>query len=414
MNEKKLKQYAKLIIEKGLNVHNGQLVVVRANLEAYPLVRLISKEAYKKGAKDVIVKYQDEQIEHDHLLYADPSCFENVLLSESLFYDETAQAGACYLTLTGNDPDLMRDADPKRITMYRKSFNRASKEYRKQIDQMKVSWCIAAAPTASWAQKVFPTLSKEEAIDALWDSIFQACRVDEEYTLENWQNHLDAFQDHVTWLNGLSIQSLWYKNKAGTDLEVRLPENYRFVGGDSKLQVEGTPSYSPNIPTEEIFSVPFKYGVNGRLVATLPLVYQGNRIEDFWFEFKDGKVVDYDAKVGKGVLESILETDEGAKYLGEVALVPADSPIAKMRRLFYNTLFDENASCHFALGKAYLECVENGLEMDEEAQEQAGLNVSSTHVDFMVGSDDLSIIARCLDGKEVPIFQDGCWVSRID
>lgn len=409
MNEKKLKQYAKLIVEEGLNVQAGQPVLIRANIEMFPLVREITKAAYERKAKDVIVKYRDEVVEHEHNLQADPSCFETIPSYESDFYNQLAQENGSFLTLVGDDPDLMKDVDPKKIVQRQVKLNQATKTYRDRLEHMQNAWCVAAAPTRKWAQKIFPELNEQEAVESLWEAIFKASRVEETGSIENWKEHQNSFEKRVEWLNGLDLRSLHYTNSLGTDLVVELPEHYVFDGGGSNLLDKEHTSYSPNIPTEEVFSAPYKYGVNGKVYGSLPLVYNGNKIEDFYFVFKNGKVVDFKAKEGKEVLKEILSVDEGASYLGEVALVPKSSPIFQMHTLFYNTLFDENAASHFALGNAYLECVENGLFLSEKALEEAGLNASKIHVDFMVGTEDLTIVGKCKDGKEILLFKEGQW-----
>ena len=409
MNQTLLEKYADLLVMSGLHVKPGQLVVVRAPIEAYELVRLVTKKAFKQGAKDVVVKYNDEEVTHEHYLHADPSCFESVPTYESAFYNETAKDGACYLSLIGEDPDLMKDVDPKRMSSYQAQLKNATQFYRNALDTMESQWCIAAVSTKKWAKKIYNT---QDAKERLWEDIFKVSRVDEQDPNENWEKHRLSFEHKVKILNDLKISSLHYTNALGTDLTVELPEGYVFCGGGSYLK-DGT-YYFANIPTEEIFSMPLKNGVNGKLFSSMPLSHHGALVEDFWFTFKDGKVVDYDAKNGRDVLTSILETDEGSKYLGEVALVPYGSPISLMNQQFFNTLIDENASCHFALGQSYNECIEGGLEMDKDQLLEKGANQSLSHVDFMVGTQDLSITALTHDGKEVPIFEQGRFSSLFD
>lgn len=297
------------------------------------------------------------------------------------------------------------------LVKYLGKLRKATEIQRDRLDHMLAQWCVAACAVPGWAKKVYPQLSEEEAMEKLWEAIFDACRIEQGRTEENWDQLNISFERRVHLLNDYDIEYLHYKNDHGTDLTVRMPDGYRFAGGSSTLRDKEETVYFPNLPTEEVFSAPYKYGVDGRLAATMPLLYNGSLIDEFWFEFRNGKVVDYDAKVGKSVLASLLESDEGASYLGEVALVPVDSPISKMHTLFYNTLFDENASCHFALGAAYLECVEGGMEMDKEQLEKAGLNDSNIHVDFMVGSADLSIVAHLKNGQDIKVFEEGNWSS---
>lgn len=406
-----LKEYAKLLVRSGLNVKKGQVVVVRAPIEVYEFVRMITKEAFDAGASDVKVRYDDEIIAHQRYLYADDSVFESVWDHDALFYNETSEKGACYLTLVGDDPDLMKDVDVKRIASASKAMRMATKPYRYRLDHMENQWCIGAVSTGAWATKVYPDKEKDQAIKQLWEDIFEMARVKGD-AIANWENHKEHFISIVEKLNAMDIISFHYKNSLGTDLTVKMPEGYIFAGGGSECK-DGT-YYFPNMPTEEVFSAPHKYGVDGKLVASMPLNHNGSLVKDFWFTFENGQVVDYDAKEGKDVLTSILETDEASRYLGEIALVPYNSPIAQKNQIFFETLIDENASCHFALGQSYNECVENGLEMSEEELLEAGMNQSLTHVDFMVGTKDLSIEATTAKGQTVSIFENGVFSALFD
>lgn len=414
MDQIKLEEYARLIVDQGLNVKARQLVVISAPVEAKALVRAVSKAAFERHAGDVVVRYKDDVVEKERLEHADDAAFDHVPDYDALFFNETAKDGACYLNITGNDPDLMKGVDMTRLVEYRAKLREATKLQHDKLDHMEAQWCVAACATPGWAQKVYPELSFHDAIERLWNAIFDACRVEPGKTKENWERHNASFVKKVDLLNGLDIASLHYKNKRGTDLVVKLPDGYRFAGGSSTLRDARHTVYFPNIPTEEVFSAPYKYGVDGVLYATMPLIYNGSVIEDFHFRFQEGKVVDFDARTGRDVLEAILKSDRNAAYLGEVALVPVDSPISKMDTIFYNTLFDENASCHFALGAAYLECVCDGLELREDQMDAVGLNDSRVHVDFMVGSEDLSIVATLKNGAKVDVFKNGNWVPEFE
>jgi aminopeptidase len=260
-----------------------------------------------------------------------------------------------------------------------------------------------------WAKKVFPDMEEDKAEEALWDAIFKASRVTEDNDpVKEWNEHNARLIKHNKILNDFQFKALHFKNEIGTDLTVELVENHVWSGGQEEATT-GT-VFNPNIPTEENFTMPLKTGVNGKVVATKPLDYQGNLIEDFWLEFKDGKVVDYDAKEGKDNLKNLIEFDEGSSYLGEVALIGYDSPISQSNILFFNTLFDENASCHLALGRAYPMNIQGGTEMSKEELEKCGYNNSMAHVDFMFGSKDLDIVGETKDGKKVQIFKDGNFV----
>lgn len=397
-----LEKYAQLLIDTGLHVKKDQLVVIKAPVEVCSFVEIAARTAFEAGAKDVIVRYQDERITHLRYQRADREVFEHIPSYESDFYNRTSQNGACYLTLVGQDPDLMNDVDPKRMVAYTRAFQNATRPYRKRLDFMECQWCIAGVATSSWAEKIYP--GDSDAVNKLWQDIFTVSRVN-----ENWNEHKKAFELIVDKLNHLNIRSLHYQNDLGTDVTVELPEQYRFEGGGSTLK-DGM-YYFPNIPTEEVFSAPLRTGVNGTLYASMPLSYQGSLIEDFFFTFSKGRVVDYDAETGKDILKSILSSDENACYLGEIALVPFDSPISRRHQMFYETLIDENASCHFALGQSYAECLQGGLEMNEAQLSAHGMNQSPLHVDFMVGTPDLSIVAQTRDGQEIPIFINGNYSS---
>lgn len=406
-----LEEYARLLVYSGLNVKKGQVVVVRGPVEAVSLIRKVVKKAYEAGASNVLVKYNDEIVSHERYKYAPDSVFENVYAHDASFLNDTAAQKACYLTLVGDDPDLMSDIDPKRVSTYSKNFRTQTKYWRKQLDFMECQWCIGAVATPAWAKKVYPDYSEKEAIEKLWHSIFEMTRVYGD-SVENWGNHKKSFEKKVKLLNDMKVKSFHYTNSLGTDLVVEMPKDYVFAGGGSLLN-DGT-YYFPNMPTEEVFSCPKRNGVNGKLVASLPLCHNGAMIEDFYFEFKEGKVVNFDAKKGKEVLQSILDTDEGSMYLGEIAFVPYGSPISLLHTIFYETLIDENASCHFALGTSYAECIEGGLEMSEEELLAHDANQSFTHVDFMVGTTDLSIVATCEDGSEIPVFENGKYTQVFD
>lgn len=412
MNSEYLNKLASLVVSKGVNVQKGQIVIVNAPIEASELARQVVKECYKKGAGRVIMRYNDEIIDHDTYLNADPKLLSNPGNWESAMQNETADQGACYIHIIGEDPDLMKDTNPEILQKRSLNLNKAMALYRKKQSQNEIAWSIIPAAVPSWAIKVYPNLSEQEAVEQLWSDLFKVCRIDEKDPEENWNIHNKNFEKRSKILNELNLKKLVYKNSLGTNLEVGLPEGYIFMGGGNYLK-NGVFTF-PNIPTEEIFSAPHRLKVNGRLHASMPLVYNGNLIDNFWFDFKDGKVVDFDAETGKETLQSILDSDEGSRYLGEVALVPVNSPISLLNKQFYNTLIDENASCHFALGRSYTDTIENGLEMSEEELLNRGMNQSDVHVDFMVGTPDLSITGITQENKEVPVFENGQFTALFD
>jgi aminopeptidase len=321
-------------------------------------------------------------------------------------YEEFAKNGAAFISISASNPELLKDVEPKRISTANKTSSIAMRKYREYLMNSTVPWCVVSIPTIAWSKKVFPDLSEEQAVEKLWENISKIVRVDKDKPVEAWYEHLKNLQDKVDFLNSKKFKKLHYLSK-DTDLTIELSERHIWAGGgeyDSKKTY-----FVANMPTEEVFTLPLKTGVNGKVKSTKPLNYSGNLIDNFTLTFKDGKIVDFSAEKGYEVLKKLIETDEGSHYLGEVALVPYDSPISNSNIIFYNTLFDENASCHFALGEAYPTCLEGGTEMSTEELEKAGANNSLTHVDFMIGSPELDITGETKEGEVLQIFKNGNW-----
>lgn len=400
-----LKNYAKLIVRQGVNLQPGQELVISGSIECYELIRAMTKEAYEIGAKDVIVYYSDEEVTKLRYLNCQLEHFQTVPEYMVALRNEYALRHAAVVTITSEDPEAMKDVDPLKMQYYSKAVHDSCKLFYDHLDLGFDRWCIAGAPSLGWANKVFPDMSDKEAMKALWQAIFKVCRCYEDDVIEAWNQHRHSFERRVGILNEKKIQSIHYQNSLGTNLTVGMNQDYLFAGGGS-YTTDGIYSF-PNIPTEEIFTSPNKDCVNGIVYNALPLNYNGHIIDDFSITFKDGRIIDYDAKIGYDVLKSIIETDVGSHYLGEIAFVPYDSPIRKTGILFYNTLFDENASCHLAIGKGFSECIKDGLSMNKEQLFSKGVNDSLTHVDFMIGTKDLSIIATLENGEEFIIFKDG-------
>lgn len=400
-----LKKYAELLVKQGVNLQKDQELIIDASVENVELVRLVTEEAYKVGAKDVVVMYSDQAI--DRLRYENASLKHMSFVPKYIeeFRNEYAKRGAALLFITSEDPEGLKGIEPEKLSTRRIAVRKAVKPFHDAMDQAKIRWCIAGAPGEKWARKVFPQLDTKDAIVALWEAIFKVSYCEDKNPIEAWNEHRRSFERRVKILNEKKIQAVHYKNDLGTDLTLNLPKGYLFAGGGSYTQ-DGVYSF-PNIPTEEIFASPQRTGTNGIVYSSMPLNYQGNIIDEFYLKFEDGRIVDYGAKKGCDILETIIETDEGSHYLGEIALVPYDSPIRNMDLLFYNTLYDENASCHLAIGTGFGECIENGLTMNEEELLEHGINVSLTHVDFMIGTKDLSIVATLEDGEEFTIFEEG-------
>ncbi|QYG30225.1 aminopeptidase [Mammaliicoccus sciuri] len=404
--EKQLQKYAELLVKVGLNVQEKEPVYIQASIDASEFVHLVVEEAYKIGAEDVKVSYKDDRIAQLKYQYEPESFFENVKqydIDEKMDYLDRK---AAFLSIVSSSPDSLKDADPNKIRKAMAANGKAFKDYMVAVQSDRMSWCVASYPSVGWAKMMFPELSDDEAVNKLLETILKTVRVDQEDPVKAWEEHDHLLHEKADYLNNKKYKALHYKSE-GTDLTIELP-NSQYWSGASSVNSKGN-SFVANMPTEEVFTAPHKNGVNGTVSNTLPLSYSGNIIDDFTLTFKDGEVVDYKAGVGEEILKSILETDEGSKRLGEVALVPVDSPISNMNTLFYNTLFDENASCHIALGSAYAFCIEGGKDMTAEQLAENGLNDSTTHVDFMIGSKDLSIDGILENGEKEPVFRDGNW-----
>jgi len=400
-----LEKYALLLIKTGINIQKNQILVISSPIECASFVRILSKIAYTEGAREVVINWHDELSSKIKFMHAPEEVFEEYPDWQRDFYLSNVRKGAAFLSISASDPELMKEVNPERMAKTHKAASNAIKEYRDRLMSNRNVWCVASIPTISWSKKVFPELSEDEAVEKLWNSIFKTVRVDTIDPVASWETHKSNLKKSMDFLNGNNFEYLQYKNALGTDLKIELPENHLWLGG-SDYSPEGI-EFIANMPTEEVFTLPKKTGVNGIVVSSKPLNYNGNLIEEFSLTFKQGKIVDFKAKKGYDILKSIIETDEGSHYLGEVALVPHDSPISNSNILFYNTLFDENASCHLAIGKAYPVCIKNGENLSDEELLKSGVNDSNVHVDFMVGSEDLQIIGITADGKEVPVFKNG-------
>ncbi|MCO1602756.1 aminopeptidase [Desulfosporosinus nitroreducens] len=405
MNNNLLGKYAHLIVKTGINLQDNQTLVISAPIECASFTRLVAQKAYQEGARDVVIQWRDELFSKIRYLHAPEEIFEEFPEWQKEFYLSYVHQGAAFLSIAASDPELMKDVSPERITKAQKASNTALKDYRDRLMSNKNTWCVVSIPTASWSKKVFPHLSEEESIEKLWDVILNTVRADTENPIDSWEEHKANLKTRMDFLNSLALTSLHYKNSLGTDLIIELPENHIWLGG-SEFTPEGI-EFIANMPTEEVFTLPKKTGVNGKVVSSLPLNYNGNLIENFSMTFKDGKIVDFSAEKGIETLKTIIETDEGSHFLGEVALVPYDSPISNSNILFFNTLFDENASCHLALGKAYPVCMKNSADLTPEDFPKLGINESLVHVDFMIGTSDLEISGMTSDGNSIPIFRNG-------
>ena len=403
--EEKLREYARLLVRVGLNPYEGQRMVISSPVECAPFARLCAREAYDAGCCEVVMNWTDDAMTRMKYLHAAEEVFDTVPLWRRHFFNDQALEGTAYLAIFATDPENLKGVESSRIIRAQRASGKALKDFDRLQMCGGFPWCIASIPIPSWAVRVFPDKGEDEAVQALWDAIFQAVRVaGDGGAVRRWEEHLATLEKRLEKLNALRLKSLHYTNSLGTDLTVELPEGHIWEsGGDRTLS--GRP-YIANIPTEEIFTSPLKTGSNGVVYASMPLVHDGNVIDKFHFVVKEGKIVEVHAEQGEETLKAAVGVDEGAAYFGEAALVPYDSPISNQGLLFYNTLFDENAACHIAFGEAY-PCLEGGQKMSKDELKKRGLNDSITHVDFMVGTPDLSIVGTTQDGREVPIFVDG-------
>lgn len=402
-----LKKYARLIAETGVNVQDNHTVVLQISVDQAPLARLITEEAYRLGAAEVIVQWSDETIQREFLAHAATDRIENVPQYKIDQTDDWIAKGASRISVVSSNPDALAGVDAQRVATFQAANGKALVNLRKATQANKVSWTVVAAASEGWAAKVFPELAtSEEQVDALWNEIFKTTRIYEENPVIAWNIHDKKLQEKAAELNEQQFTALHY-TAPGTDLTIGLPKNHLWEGAGS-YNARGE-EFMANMPTEEVFTAPDSRRVDGYVSSTKPLSYAGTIISGMKFTFKDGKVVDFSAEQGEEALKNLLAIDEGAKHLGEVALVPDPSPISQSGLIFYNTLFDENASNHLAFGSAYAFNLQGGTEMSEEELAEAGLNRSQTHVDFMVGSDKMNIDGIKEDGTIVPVFRNGDW-----
>lgn len=401
-----LQKYAQLAIQVGVNVQPGQVLMINAKVEHVEFVRMLVEEAYGVGAKKVVVKWSDDYILKSHYNHQDVETLTSISQWVVDEYDEYMAEDFCRLSVYAPSPGLMADVDGSKIAAASKAQGEALKAVREFTMSNRGQWSLISLPTKEWAQVVFSDLDEAEAINELLKAIMYSVRINEtDNPVEAWKAHNKTLAYQNKTLNDFNFKSLVFKNAKGTDIEVGLVKDHIWAGG---METSGRGyHFNPNMPTEESFTMPDRNRVNGRVYSTKPLNYHGKLIDEFWLDFVDGKVVDFDAKQEKETLQALLDTDEGSRHIGEIALISHVSPISDLNILFYNTLFDENASCHMALGRAYPMNLKGGLEMDEKALVEAGANDSINHEDFMFGSEDMSVLGIQYDGTEVVVFKDG-------
>ena len=405
MKVTRLKKYASLIARMGANVQKGQDVYLYGSLEQPKFIEMVAEELYKLGARRVHIKWQYSDMEKYHVKYQSLETLSTVETFEEEELKYMRDKLAARVFVGSSNPDALKGVDVAKMMSAQQAKAPIVKPYRDAIDGLH-QWTIAAVPGKAWSKKVFPNERPSKAMELLWEAILKCARVDDD-PIKAWEAHNKDVHDRCEYLNNLGLASLHYKASNGTDFTVGLMEEGVFAGA-----VETTKSgvsFNPNMPTEECFTTPKKGIAEGIVYASLPLSYQGALIENFWMRFENGKVVEAHAEKNDERLQKMITMDEGAAYLGECALVPFDSPINQTGLLFYNTLFDENACCHFALGRGFNECVKGGLEKTKEELAACGVNDSIIHVDYMIGTSDLTITGKTKDGKEVEIFKDGTW-----
>lgn len=405
MKKTRIRSYARLIARCGVNIHKGQDVVIRAELDQPEFITMLVDECYKAGARSVRVEWDHQPLAKLHVRHMSVKTLGTVDKWQEAKLQHYVDTLPCRIFIESEDPDGLKGINQKKMVQGNRMTFPIIKKYRDQMSN-KYQWCIAAVPGEKWAKKLFPELSKHQAVEKLWEAILATSRVDED-PLKAWKEHNADIQKHCDYLTSLGIDSLHYKSSNGTDLTVGLIENSRFCGG-GETSLKGI-FFNPNIPTEECFTSPMRGRADGIVYATKPLSRQGQLIENFWIRFKDGKAVEWDAQKNKDLLTETLTMDEGAAYLGECALVPWDSPINNSGILFYNTLFDENACCHLAIGHGFPDTIKDFEKYTLEQTHEMGINDSMIHVDFMIGSPDLEITAHCRDGRQVTIFRNGNW-----
>jgi aminopeptidase len=397
------KEYASLIVQIGGNVRPGQTVVVTGSVDNAWFVRLLAEECYNAGAREVVVRWKDDAVTRMKYLRADGGVFDSVPDWLVEFFNGYAKERATLITISDDDPELLSGVDADRIQRWGRASGKALKSFYDQLMEGEFAWCAVAIPSPAWAKKVFPDDPEEQAVSKLWDAILKSVHVGDGKAVDIWREKVKTMSLRAEKLTGYGFETLRFKNALGTDFTVGLPEGHKWVscGEIAKTGFQ----FVANMPTEEIFTLPRKDTANGVICSSMPLSLNGNMVEDMVFTLKDGKITDVSASKGLDALQKELDIDRGSRYLGEIALVPYDSPIREMNLLFYETLFDENASCHIAFGKAYPAFLDASLS--EERRKELGANDSFTHVDFMIGTPDLSVTGVTKSGDEIPVFLNG-------
>jgi len=407
---KLMKKYAALIAQLGINANSKQNVVIKAPVEAYQFVRYLSLALYNCKVKSVSIDWNDSVCQKQKIMHSSVTKLTKIpdwIVSRE---EERTEKNYAKIILEGDDPQLFKSVNREKYAAYNKALVNLLYHTKKPYHNNELAWCIAAVPTKAWAKRLFPNLSPTQALQTLWEKIYEACYVNEEEdAVENWKKHIDQLDSHAKKMNEYQFTELRYKNGLGTNLTVGLVKNHIW-GSARGIQGYNQNYFVPNIPTEEIFTMPHRERVNGKVFSSRPLSFDGVMIENFWLEFKDGKVVNFDAEVGKEKLNEIINFDANSSFLGEAALVPYNSPISNQNLIYQSTLFDENASCHLALGASYRENLKDESKYSDEELNELGGNTSKMHCDFMIGTSDLTIDGVTKDGIIIPVFREGNFV----
>ena len=408
INEEKIDKLANLAIKRGVGLQKGQDLSITAPLESLPLVRKIAEHAYKEGAHLVTPLFTDSDITLSRFKHAPTESFDHA--ANWLFngMGEAFDNNTARMAIAGDDPMLLSEMDPEKVSRANKAMAKAYKPARERITEFKINWNIVSWPGKAWASRVFPDLPIDEAVIKLADAIFDASRASVEDPIQAWDDHNEKLRKKTNWLNEKNFAALQY-NGPNTNLKIGLADEHEWMGGASKAQ-NGI-ICNPNIPSEEVFTTPHAYKVDGVVSSTKPLSYQGTLIENIKVTFKDGKIIEASASKGNEVLQKVLKSDEGASRIGEVALVPHSSPISQSGIIFYNTLFDENAASHIALGQCYSKCFKGETDLSKEEISNRGGNSSMIHIDWMIGSDKIDVDGIDQNGNTVPVFRKGEWVN---
>ncbi len=407
MKKTTLKQYAKLIAVKGVNIQKGQEVIINASLENPEFIKILVEECYKAGASKVMVEWSYQPLTKVNYRYRSLKTLSKMEDWEIEKLKHRTETLPAMIYIDSEDPDGLAGINQEKMAKSQQAIYPIVKPFRDKMEN-RYQWCIAAIPGEKWAKKMFPGEKKNKAIEKLWEAILYTSRADGEDPVLAWYKHNEDLRSRCNYLNSLDIKELHLTSNNGTDFKVGMMPNALFLGGSERALGSGI-EFNPNIPSEECFTTPLRGAAEGIVYATRPLSYRGELIENFSIRFESGKAVEVHAEKNEDLLKQMISMDEGAAYLGEVALVPYDSPIRNSGLTFYNTLFDENACCHLALGMGFANCIKDYGNYSLEECREMGVNDSMIHVDFMIGSVDLSIFAICNDGKTVPIFKDGNW-----